>query len=186
MHHFKTSLILSNEYYLNNKIEKDNKIYINDNNNNKNYSNDNNDSDINKYLAKIEMESNINAKDKYASGIGILCNIPSKNMKCLLTYNNIINTDFLNQGKKLILYIDNIEKEIDMKINRFKYENEGLIIIEILEIDNIYNFIEIDKFINSRNYTDSNIIAYYLKNDKKIELSNGKVKKYIMIIIYVI
>ena len=82
----KTSLILSNEYYLNNKIENDNKIYINDNNN-KNYINDNNDNDINKYLAKIEMESNINAKDKYASGIGILCNIPSKNMKCLLIYN---------------------------------------------------------------------------------------------------
>ena len=119
------NLILSNDKEYNNII--DNKININNNN------------DIYKYICKIEMEININGKDEYTSGIGVLCNIPSKNIKCLLTYNNIINFDFLNKGKKMLLYINNIEKEIDIKINRYKYTNKELniTIIEILELDNI-------------------------------------------------
>ena len=153
----KSNLILSNDKEYNNIIE--NKININNNN------------DIYKYIAKIEMEVNISGKDEYTSGIGVLCNIPSKNIKCLLTNNNTINLDYLNKGKKVVLYINNIEKEIDIKINRYKYTNEDLniTIIEILELDNINNFIEIDKFINSRNYTDSDIISIYL-NNKKIRI----------------
>ena len=98
------------------------------------------------------MEAKINEKEEYTSGIGVLCNIPSKNIKALMTYNHIINLDFLNKGNKLILYINNKENEIDMKINRYKYTNIDLdiTIIEILEVDNINDFIEIDKFINSR------------------------------------
>ena len=154
----KSNLILSNDKEYNNII--DNKININNN-------------DIYKYICKIEMEVNINGKDEYTSGIGVLCNIPSKNIKCLLTNNNIINFDFLNKGKKMILYINNIEKEIDIKINRYKYTNEDLniTIIEILELDNIINFIEIDKFINSRDYTESYIISLFLNDEKNIELS---------------
>ena len=82
------------------------------------------------------MEANINNKGEYTSGIGILCNIPSKNMKCLITNNSIINIDFLNKGNKIILYINNIEKEIDIEINSYKYTNKDLniTIIEIFEI----------------------------------------------------
>ena len=162
----KSNLILSNDKEYNNIIE--NKINFNNNNN-----------EIYKYICKIEMEININGKDEYTSGIGVLCNIPSKNIKCLLTNNNIINFDFLNKGKKMILYINKIEKEIDIKINRYKYTNEDLniTIIEILELDNINNFIEIDKFINSRDYTESYIISLFLNNEKNIELSYGKIKE---------
>ena len=162
----KTNLILNNNKEIDINIINESKLDININ-------------DIYKYITKIEMEANINNKDKYTSGIGILCNIPSKNMKCLITYNSIINIDFLNKGKKMILYINNIEKEIDIKINRYKYTNKELniTIIEILELDNINNFIEIDKFINSRNYTNSNIISIYLNNNKNIELSNGRIKE---------
>ena len=100
-------------------------------------------------------------------------------MKALITYNHIINLAFLNQGNKLILHINNKEKEIDMKINRYKYTNKGLniTIIEILELDNINDFIDIDIFINSRNYVDTDIISVFLKDNKNFELSYGKIAK---------
>ena len=156
-----SNLILNNDKEYNNNI-----IDFNINNN-----------EINKYITKIEMEAKINDKDEFTSGIGVFCNIPSQKMKWLITYNSIINFDFLNKGKKMILYINNKEKEIDMKINRFKDTNKGLTIIEILELDDINNFIEIDKFINSRNYVDSNIISVFVNDDKNIELSCGKIKE---------
>ena len=62
----KTNLILSNNKELDNNIINENKIDINN--------------DIYKYITKIEMEANINNKDEYTSGIGILCNIPTKNI----------------------------------------------------------------------------------------------------------
>ena len=46
--------------------------------------------ELNKYIVKIEIEIKKDEKLKYISGLGILCNIPSKNMKCLMTYNNFI------------------------------------------------------------------------------------------------
>jgi len=133
----------------------------------------------NKYIVKLEMEARISDRATYTSGIGILCKIPSKNIKALITYNHIINLDFLNEGKKLILYIDNLEKELDMKINRYKYTNKDfdITIIEILGNDNIKHFIEIDKYINSRNYIDTDIIAVTLKDNKDIKLFNGKIKE---------
>ena len=53
----------------------------------------------------------------------------------------MLNFDFLNKGEKLILYINKKEKEINIKINRYKYTNEELdiTIIEILDTDNIKN-----------------------------------------------
>ena len=162
----KSNLILSNEleYNIDNKIENENNIDIND-------------KDIYKFITKIEMEAKINDKDEYTFGIGVLCNIPSKNLKCLITYNNIINIDFLNKGIKMLLYINNIEKEVDIKRNRYKYTNEELniTIIEILETDNINDFIELDKFFNPRNYTDTDIMSIFLNKNKNIELSHGKI-----------
>ena len=54
---------------------------------------------MNKYLFKIEMEKKINNKEKLISGIGFLCNISFRNMKVLITYNHVINLDFLNDEK---------------------------------------------------------------------------------------
>ena len=123
---------------------------------------------FNEYIIKFEMEAKINQENKYSSGIGLLCNIPYKKIKALITYNHLINLDFLNNGDKLILYINKKEKEINIKLNRYKYTNEDLdiTIIEILESDNIMNFMEIDKFINSRNYTDAELFLFLLKRIK--------------------
>ena len=87
----------------------------------------------------------------------------------------MLNLDFLNKSEKMLLYINRKEKEINIKKHRYKYTNEDLdiTIMEILETDNIKNFIEIDKFINSRNYTNTDIISVSLKKDKQLELLDG-------------
>ena len=159
-----TNLILSD-----NKLES-NLNYTKEDENKDNMS-------ISEYLIKFEMETKINNENKYTEGIGILCNIPLKNIKALITYNHMLNFDFLNKGEKMLLYINKKEKEINIRKNRYKYTNEDLdiTIIEILDEDNIIKFIEIDKFINSKNYIDSEIVSVTLKKDKQLELLDGMI-----------
>ena len=151
----------------------------NENINNEIEENNNNNSIINRFIVRLELEAKIKDKEEYSSGIGVLCNIPIKNIKALITFNKIINKDFLNKTKKLILYIDNKEIEIDMSIDRYKctLDELNITIIEILDKDNINKFIEIDKFINSRNYTDSDIVNITLKGNTNFDLSNCKIIK---------
>ena len=89
----------------------------------------------------------------------------------------MINFDVLNNGKKMILYINKKEHEINIKIDRYKYTNEDLdiTIIEILDNDKIKNFIDIDKFIFSRNYIGANAISVYLNDNDDFELSHTKI-----------
>ena len=128
-------------------------------------------------IIKFEIKSKIAEENKISSGIGILCNIPSKKIKALITYNHLMNLDFLNNGEKMILYINKNQIEINIKINRYKYTNEELdiTIIEILDKDNLNNFIEIESKINSQNYTSKEILSYYLKNGKDLTLLSGKI-----------
>ena len=75
------------------------------------------------------------------------------------------------------LYIYEREKEINIKINRYKYTNEDLdiIIIEILEDDAINDVKEINEFMYSDNYTNSDIISISLNKDKEHDLLDGKI-----------
>ena len=158
--------IESNKIY--NKIEKENeyeKININD-------------SEIKKSIVRIEMEIKRNDKSKYISGIGFICNIPSKNMKAFITYNNIIDLEFLNNEKQLIFYNENNKKIIiNMEIDRYKNTNEKLdfTIIEILEEDNIKNFLEIEEFLNSKDYKDEEIFLSEYYRNKNLEYIKGKI-----------
>ena len=164
----KTNLILSDDevesnlisYNTNEDVNKD-KANISDN------------------IIKFEMEAKINEEIKYTKGICVLCNIHSKKIKALITYNHMMNFDFLNKGEKMILYINKKEYEINIKTNRYKYTNKDLDItnIDILGIDNITDFIELDKSIGSRNYVDNDIISLSLKENKEIKSSFGKVKE---------
>ena len=140
---------------------------------------DNDNLTINDYLAKFDMDAKINGENKFTSGIGILCNIPLKNIKVFITYNHMINFDFLNKGEKMCLYINNKEKEINLKLNRYKYTNEELniTIIEILDTDNIKSFIDIDKYLTSRNYVGKNILFISLNDNEDFESSFGKIKE---------
>ena len=109
----KTPLVLDNNNIesniIYNNIEEENEEKININ-----------DFKIKKSIVRIEMEIKINEEYKYISGIGFICNIPSKNMKAFITYNHIIDLEFLNKEKKLIFFNNNNEeKEINMKINSY-------------------------------------------------------------------
>jgi hypothetical protein len=132
---------------------------------------------LNEFVTKFEMEITINNENKYASGIGVLCNIPSKNIKALITFNHLMNLDFLNNGQKILLYINKKEYEINIKKVRYFYTTEefDITIIEILDDDCVKNFIEIDKFINSKNYIDEDIICISLTKNKKINFSYGNI-----------
>ena len=105
-----------------------------------------------------------------------MCNIPKKNIKALITYSNVIDLYILNEVEYLRILINNKEKEIDMKINRYKYIDEIITIIEIIDEDHINNFIEIDKFINSKNYANKNIISVSLSDDDDVEFELVKSK----------
>ena len=66
-----------------------------------------------------------------------------------------------------------------MEIIRYKYTDKDLdiTIIEILNEDKINNFIEIDRYIYSKDYSKENIIFAYLKNGKKLETLKGIVQE---------
>ena len=88
-----------------------------------------------------------------------------------------MNLDFLNNGQKILLYINKKEYEINIKKVRYFYTTEefDITIIEILDDDCVKNFIEIDKFINSKNYIDEDIICISLTKNKKINFSYGNI-----------
>ena len=144
-----------------------------------NNNNINNQININNCIVKIEGEMEILDSLYYIKGIGYLCNIAAKNIKALITYNKMINLSYLNSLKKLIIIINNEEIEIDMKKSRYKYTNEELdiTIIEIIREDNINTFLEIDRFIDSRNYINENIEAIFFKNNNLIDKKKGKIIK---------
>ena len=56
---------------------------------------------INNFIVKIDMEIKINNISNCIKGIGYLCNITTKNIKVLITYNHVINLECLNKINKL-------------------------------------------------------------------------------------
>ena len=66
-----------------------------------------------------------------------------------------------------------------MKKNRYMYTNDKLdiTIIEILKQDNINRFIEIDRFIDSKDYINENIEAYFYQNEIFLNKMDGIVIK---------
>ena len=131
------------------------------------------------FIAKFDVVINNNGTKQYSQGIGYLCNISSKRIKVLITYNYMINLNYLNNIIQLTIYINNNKREIDMKSDRYIYTNEQLDItmIEILDYDNISTFLEIDSDIASKDYINQNIQAHYLKDWDKFCKTDGTVIK---------
>lgn len=115
-----------------------------------------------------------NILTSYATGF--FCYIPSKERRVLITNSYAINEDFLNKNKELIIYImdkeEEIEKIINLKSQRVKYINEDLevAVIEIIDEDLIFNFIEVDekilknnKFLNEQVYNLQFPKGFHLK-----------------------
>ena len=138
-------------------------------------------SGIEKSVIKIIREKKVDNELKFISGSGFFCKIPSKNLKVLFTNNHILDKTFLDNEKKLIYIIDKgieeEEREINLELERYKYTNEDLdfTLIEIIEEDEIIDFLEIDKYINSKNYKDELIFSVQFPGGKRIHISNGKI-----------
>ena len=123
-----------------------------------------------------------NEKSKYLTGTGFFCNISSKNIKVLITNNHILDQNFLENEKKLKYIIDTsnkkLDKEIDLEIDRYKFTDIDLdfTIIEILPEDNITKFLEIDDYINSKDYQKESIFSIQYPKGKELKISMGEYK----------
>ena len=123
----------------------------------------------------------MNDELKFTSGTGFFCEIPILQIKVLFTNNHVLDQDFLDNEKKLIYIIDienkEVEKEMNLELKRIKYTNIELdfTIIEILEEDKIENYLEIDKYINSKNYKDEHVLSLQFPGGKKLKISPGKI-----------
>ena len=131
-------------------------------------------SGIKKCICKIKQE--IDSK-KCKKGTGFFCNIKEKNIKIFVTNNHVLDQEFLNKEKKLIVFIDEEKKEIDLEINRYKLTDIELdfTIIEILEEDKIENYLEIDEYINSEEYKEEQIFTIQYPGGEKLKYSHGKI-----------
>ena len=130
-------------------------------------------------IFKIQREVKINSQYIYKSGSGFFFQIPSKNYKFFLTNNTILDQEFLDKEKKLILVNKNGKRiELNLSINRFKMTDQKLnyTIIEVLDEDNITNFFELDEFIKSRDYKDEEIFTFDFPEGKSFQYLYGKCK----------
>jgi hypothetical protein len=118
-------------------------------------------SGIEKCICKICIEVTINGELKYKYGTGFLCNISEKNIKAFITNNHLINKSLLDKEKILKIEIEEEDKEINLELKRLKITNDDLdyTIIEIIEEDNIKNFLNIDKYIHSKDYINEQIFS---------------------------
>ena len=114
-------------------------------------------------------------------GTGFFCKIPfidnNNLLPVLITNNHIIDENILKKGKILLL-INNEEKEIELE-NIIKYTNKeyDITIIEIKNKDKIENYLEIDN--NKRNnklYIGESIYILNYSN-KKMKVSYGIIKE---------
>ena len=132
-------------------------------------------------VCKIIREFKTNNEPKFISGTGFFCEIPFSNIKVIFTNNHVLDQEFLDNEKKLTYVIDiekkEIEKEINLELKRIKYTNSELdfTIIEILKEDKITNFLEIDKYFNSKDYKDEHVFSVQFPLTENLKISPGKI-----------
>ena len=126
-------------------------------------------SGIKKCVCKIDL-----GKKK---GTGFFCKVPPKNIKIFVTNNHVLNQDSLNIEKNLNIFIQDEKKVINLNKKRFILTEKDLdfTIIEILNEDNINNFLEIDEFINTKNYEGYQVFTMQHPKGGKLQYSHGKI-----------
>ena len=136
-------------------------------------------SKVKKCVCKIKQEIKKEDKLILKTGTGFFCNIPSKNIKVLITNNHVLDIEFLKKEEKIIIFIEKEKKELNLEIARLKIADKELdfAIIEILEEDNISNFLEIDEYINTDDYTNEQIFSFQYPSGSKLKYSHGKINK---------
>ena len=132
---------------------------------------------INKCVCKIELED----QGKYILGTGFFCKIPKYDIVCLFTNNHIINSDILYSDKILKLELDDKKINLNLSYKRFKHTDIDLdfTVVEIIGRDEIFDYLEIDEFIFSKNYEDykgEKIYSLQYPLGKDLNYSEGKIK----------
>ena len=108
-------------------------------------------------------------------GTGFFIKIPfqSQSLKVLMTNNHVIGEEELSNGKKITISLNNEESTRNIKIDSTRkiYTNEilDITIIEILEKDNIKNFLTLDKqILDTINLSiDDNSVSFFNNYYKK-------------------
>ena len=108
-------------------------------------------------------------------GTGFFIKIPFQNqsLKVLMTNNHVIGEEELSNGKKITISLNNEESTRNIKIDSTRkiYTNEilDITIIEILEKDNIKNFLTLDKqILDTINLSkDDNSVSFFNNYYKK-------------------
>ena len=128
-----------------------------------------------KCVCKIEI------KEK-AYTTGFFAYIPSKEIRVLITNNHVINKEFLEKEKELKVYIvndlDEIEKTINLKSDRFKFTDSQIdaTIIEILDEDLIEDFFEVDEeYIKDNQFLNEKIFNFQFPKGGQLNISSGKI-----------
>ena len=115
-------------------------------------------------------------------GTGFCCKIKQEDklIPVLMTNYHIIDDNFINLNKQLIIYIEDDMKIINLK-NRKIYSSEDdkydIMILKLKEEDEIYNFLEIDQNIfknNSENFfRNEPVYILHFPNAKEASVSYG-------------
>ena len=127
-------------------------------------------SGIEKTICKIIIEEELRV------ATGLFCNKKEYNMKAFITNNHVINKEYLNNKKTIIIEVEDEQKVINLELKRFKMTDENLdfTIIEILEEDNINNFLDIDEDIYLKDYKGEIIFATQFPGGDELNYSHGK------------
>ena len=101
-------------------------------------------------------------------------------MVCLLTNNHVIDNETLELDLKIKNTInDKITKIINLSQKRFKYTNNEMdyTVIEIIELDEIFDHLEIDDFVSAKSYQNENIYCIEYPLGQIARISEGKIIK---------
>ena len=105
---------------------------------------------------------------------GFFCKIPDINMNCLMTSNQLINEEYINENKEITLLLNEDKEQliIDLEIKRIKYFNKeyDITIIELKEEDKIKEYLELDDNI----FKDDEKIYYEKKSIYLLQYIFGK------------
>ena len=98
-------------------------------------------------------------------------------MKAFITNNHMLDEEFLNNEKKLVVFIEEVKIEINLEKERFIFTDKEMdfTIIEILEDDNINHFLEIDEYINTEDYKEEQIFSFQYPDGNNLKYSHGKI-----------
>ena len=97
-------------------------------------------------------------------GKGFLCKLQNYNTIFLITYNHIIKSKILFYKESLLIDIEGIILNIDLSKKRFIYFDDkiGFTLIEIIEINKIYNCLKFEELIQSKKSFIFIKIIYYI------------------------